>query len=610
MIVKGYPKIKNAASISKQKTKNLKRKLKKKRLRKRREHKSTKKKLKKTTKKTMKKTTKKTASKGKKVVAKKVTKKTSKKTSKKTKKIIKKEADIRIKKKNLSSIPPGIYPQYLTAARDLIRQERLRILVLIKPFKSMQGAQYHPVIEAMKKYAEIRCWSSNGNIQVILEKLNWKPDFIFIYDYESSVYSPFIADLHKVDIPKGCYVLNIHDRPELRRTYILKNNVDLLFASSKQEFLKIFPESEDRFRGLPCSIHPEYTKDRMKSFNQCAHQLIAYIKDCVIMKNFSKRIKTGVIPQKKKLKVLMLIKEIDKLMPKHQHKYDMIKAIQQFADVYYWHKNGDILEILKEIKITPDFILHYDIEWNYFFSPQITNLAKVKIPKACYVLDIHWRPYKRKAYFHENAKPDIIFSATKNPFLKAFPECIDRFRWVPFAINTDIITDYRLKKDIDFSLMGLLHPPGRYPFRERVLERMNRVDGFVHFEHPGQKVQHSPGVLINSEYARTINRTKMFFTCGSDFEIPVAKFFEGPGCKSLLMAKPNQDILELGFKDGVNFIACDENNLYEKAMYYQTNNLKRELITQNGYNFIQTFHNNQWRAYQIVSAMKEFLKRK
>lgn len=493
----------------------------------------------------------------------------------------------------------------------VFQPERMKILVLVKPFKFKRSILYHPVFEAMKQHGEIRYWSEDGSIVDILGKLNWKPDFILQYDEaNANAYSPHITDLNKVDIPKGSYVHHLHERPDQRRAYILENNVDLLFAASKQAFLRKFPECEDRFRELPSPILPADNENKIFVFDQCARQLFITIKEYVHIKTFSAQVKKGFIPRKKRLNILVLIKKIDQIMPKHQHKYDMIKAIERFAHVGYWHKDGDIRSILKKIKMKPDFIFHYDIEWKNVFSPVITNLHKVNIPKACYVLDIHWRPNERNAYFHKTAKPDLIFSATKNPFLKAFPECLDRLRWAPFSVNTEIIKDYQLKKDIDYSLMGLLHPPGRYPFREKVLEKMSEVNGFVHFEHPGQRVQRKPGVLINSEFARAINRTKLYFTCGSMLEIPVAKFFEGPGCRSLLMAKPNQDILDLGFKDGINFIACDEKNFYRKAMYYQANPLKRDLITQNGYNFIQTYHNNDWRAYQFVSAMDEFLKRK
>lgn len=310
----------------------------------------------------------------------------------------------------------------------------------------------------------------------------------------------------------------------------------------------------------------------------------------------------------RRLKVLILVKPFAKTMPKHQHKYDIIKAIEKVADVRYWHKNGDIFDILKKVDIKPDFIFHYDISWNYAFAPKITSLNKVKIPKGCYVLDIHWQKKSRRAYFHKTAKPDLIFSASKYPFLKAFPECKSRFRWSPFAINPIVIKDYKLKKNIKFSLLGLIQP--RYKFRTAVLRRMRKVKGFVNFKHPGHRARARQGLLINDNYAKAINRSQISFTCGSDLKIPVAKFFELPGCNTLMLAEPNRDLKDLGFKDNVNYVACNRKNFYRKALYFQKNNRAREQITQNGYSFIRKHHTNQVRAQQFVAAVKAFLKRK
>lgn len=314
--------------------------------------------------------------------------------------------------------------------------------------------------------------------------------------------------------------------------------------------------------------------------------------------------------KKRKLNILILIRAFDVRMPKHKHKFDTIRAIGQYANVRYWSANGSILDILKKIDMKPDFIFHYDFSWDYSFAPLITDLPKIDIPKGCYVLDVHWKPHERKYYFDKGGKPDLIFSASKYPFLKVFPECEERFVWSPFAVNTDIIKDYHGNKEIDFSLMGLLRPPGRYPFREEVLKHMNDVIGFEHYIHPGHRARDNRNTLINDRYAKEINRSKIFFTCGSNLEIPVAKYFEGPGCNSMLMAEPNRDIIEIGFIDGHNFVSCHADQIKQKALYYQKNHKERERISQNGYEFIHTYHTNNVRAQQIVATIEDLLRRK
>lgn len=307
----------------------------------------------------------------------------------------------------------------------------------------------------------------------------------------------------------------------------------------------------------------------------------------------------------RRLNILMLVKRFADNMPKHIHKFDMLQAIEKEANVTYWGQNGSILDILSELDERPDFIFHYDIEWHYAFAPSISELNKVDIPTGCYVLDVHYAPQIRRAYFDRNSKPDIIFSASKYPFLKVFPEAQSRFCWLPFGINPEMFKDYGLPKDIRYSLMGLME--GKYPFRQAVKERMKHEEGFVHFAHPGHRTSSRPGLFVHEKYATAINRSAISFTCGSELAIPVAKFFEIPACRTLMLAEPNTDIEELGYRDGVHYAACSQSNFYEQAKRYDADAAEREAISQNGHDFIHRHHTNEVRAKQFVAAVKQLL---
>ncbi|MGF7060008.1 glycosyltransferase family protein [Brassicibacter mesophilus] len=319
-----------------------------------------------------------------------------------------------------------------------------------------------------------------------------------------------------------------------------------------------------------------------------------------------------------RLKILIIIKKFAEKYPKHKHKYDMIEALEEFADIEYWNDEGDICDILKKIRFKPDFILHYDFAWDYTWAPKITGLEKVDIPKGCFVIDIHWIEEDRIRYFEDN-KIDLIFSVSRKPFLKVFPQYKNELRWIPFSINPNIIKDWKIDKTIDFLLMGLVyiedskyHPKsrtfkGRYKFREAVLNKMKNEKGFEFIPHPGHLTPSSKKPIVNEKYAMKLNQSKIFFTCGGEFEYAVAKFFEAPGCKTLLLAHPNKEILDLGFEDGVNFVACDEDDFYEKAIYYIENDVERERITNNGYEFIHSNHTNSVRAKQFINYIEDYL---
>src|SRR5690625_3377119 len=139
-----------------------------------------------------------------------------------------------------------------------------------------------------------------------------------------------------------------------------------------------------------------------------------------------------------KLNILILVRRFDKLFPKHKVKYEILQAIENVANVSYHHDDGDILEILKQQKNKPDFILHYDMTAKYRLSPRIKNLNKIDIPVGAYVIDAHWKPDKRREYIEAN-NISLIFSVSKYPFLQRYPEYKSKFRFLPFSINPKII---------------------------------------------------------------------------------------------------------------------------------------------------------------------------
>ncbi|MDY0407447.1 hypothetical protein [Paracerasibacillus soli] len=89
--------------------------------------------------------------------------------------------------------------------------------------------------------------------------------------------------------------------------------------------------------------------------------------------------------------ILILVRRFDQLFPKHKVKYEFLQAIEEVANVSYHHEDGSILDILKQQKIQPDFILHYDITAKNRLSPDIQDLNKIDIPIGAYVIDAHWK---------------------------------------------------------------------------------------------------------------------------------------------------------------------------------------------------------------------------
>src|SRR5690625_6195272 len=58
-------------------------------------------------------------------------------------------------------------------------------------------------------------------------------------------------------------------------------------------------------------------------------------------------------------------------------------------------------------------------------------------------------------------------------------------------------------------------PKGRYAFRDAVFKNFKDREDFVFHPHPGHLVKKANNIFVNEKYAKELNRSKIFFTCGS-----------------------------------------------------------------------------------------------
>jgi len=272
-----------------------------------------------------------------------------------------------------------------------------------------------------------------------------------------------------------------------------------------------------------------------------------------------------------KLKILVFANLTN---PIHSQLRYFLMEMRKHAHVQIWSKGRwEINYVLKVLKkrggFVPDFIFHYDFAYDYAISPRIYGLSYTGIPKGVYYFDLQTQTEERKEFVYKN-KINLVFSPTKDFFFRMLPELKDKFRWLPFSINPGIFKDWQLQKNIDFLLMGNLWNAGE-------------------------------------KYAREINRAKIFFTCGTKFNYPITKYFEVPACNTLLIAKGNKDLEELGFVKKENFVECNDDNFYDLAMYYLKHEEERKRIAINGYDLVHSRHTNSTRAVEFINTIKSYL---
>jgi len=287
--------------------------------------------------------------------------------------------------------------------------------------------------------------------------------------------------------------------------------------------------------------------------------------------------------------------------------YYLEQELAGLTNLMIWRKAGHIDFILKKQPVEPDFILIMN-DMNMKMSPLVKGLADVDIPIGLFVNDVHRFIKLRRHYINKN-KIKYIFTVAREQFRKIYPEFEYKMIWFPHFVNTEIYKDYGLEKDISFLLMGAVND--YYPLRTKIISGYKDDPRFVWYRHPGYKhfsEEEESQSIIGKQYARLLNRAKIFFTCPSVLQYAVIKYYEALACRSLLLAPTFKELEDLGFIPGHHFIPIEEGDFKDKAEYFLANDEERQKIIDQGYEFIQLRHSAKIRAQQLVKKMESLIK--
>lgn len=283
------------------------------------------------------------------------------------------------------------------------------------------------------------------------------------------------------------------------------------------------------------------------------------------------------------------------------------QELEKFVTLSRFRKSGHIDSILKQISQRPDFILLLnDMEQKIY--PLIKGLQTTDIPVGLFINDIH-RFTKRRENDIQKFQIPYLFTVVRDPFLKTYPNFQHKMEWFPHFIHPEIYKDYERKKDIPMLMMGAVNDV--YPLRKKIRDYYDGNSRFIYHAHPGYRAfsqAEEKHLIMGTNYAQELNRSKIFFTSPSVFHYPVLKYFEALACKTLLLAPTFKELEDLGFIPDYHFIAINEHNFAKKAAYYLENESERNKITEQGYQFVHQTHTVQIRTKQLVQRIKHILR--
>ncbi len=285
--------------------------------------------------------------------------------------------------------------------------------------------------------------------------------------------------------------------------------------------------------------------------------------------------------------------------------HSLMTALGNLLELYLWHESGAITDILAQLPAIPDFVLVN--EPGEINSPVIAGLSSLSIPYAYYLHDLHHDSCKEAL---QDRNLTWIFTRYRDRFKDWFPQWQAKTSWLPHHINPSVYKDYHLPKKIDCLMMGALHEYV-YSLRSKIWERMKVKPGFVYHQHPGYRhfsPEEMESIFVGVNYAREINRAKIFLSCDSIYKYPLLKYFEVLACNTLLLAPSSGELLDLGFVPGFHFVEINEQNFERKADYYLKHETKRLRIARQGYKMVHRLHTSTRRAQQLQGMIEGILR--
>lgn len=147
--------------------------------------------------------------------------------------------------------------------------KRLKILFVTKDFSHYLERNFHYMQLELRKHAEVALDHRGGEIEAILRRAPFQPDFVLFNDMFHASYCPPVHGLAQLKVPWGMIMHDLHARPELRREFMRRFPSANIFTMYRQAFRERYPEFKGRLFWLPHFVEPTVFKDyqRRKNIN-------------------------------------------------------------------------------------------------------------------------------------------------------------------------------------------------------------------------------------------------------------------------------------------------------------------------------------------------------
>jgi spore maturation protein CgeB len=257
----------------------------------------------------------------------------------------------------------------------------------------------------------------------------------------------------------------------------------------------------------------------------------------------------------------------------------------------------------------PDVVL---VMMNDFFAQlNFNDCSFIDCPKAYLIADMHLA-HRQHMQCIKKSHFDLVLFVYKWWEDRVGKQVGTKTGWLPHSVNTNVFRDYHLPKLYDVVSAGHAFPD-HYPLRHLIQRTLPTISGlkFSMPDHPQlnmnqQKLQSDTSkFLVRENYAKFLSQSQLFVFGSGASNYPVAKYFEGMGSETLVLAPFPKDGKELGFIPDENFVEVNGENFVDRIRWYLKHDEERQRLVDCARETVLRDHSTEIRAKQLTDFLRE-----
>ncbi len=184
------------------------------------------------------------------------------------------------------------------------------------------------------------------------------------------------------------------------------------------------------------------------------------------------------------------------------------------------------------------------------------------------------------------------------------------FKWkspvffLPHCIDPELFKDWERDKKWDLLTVGTLGHKATMQMRKLWADEAHRS----RWRHKIAPAGKSGRTYKANKFSQVINCAKITGTSNTQWQV-LAKCFEIPASRSMMMCNKSYDMEKMGFVDGETFVEFPNDKLEIRRLinHYMENGKERQLITDAAYELVHERHTIQQRAKEWFDIMEEVM---